>query len=152
MDARPARQASGILAVAHVKKIPEWNRGNPLFKKADHIPATEKPNTANAKIAARNTDPRIDILILKRPDNSYYLKIKFYSHVKPNWLLEGVIELASKRQADVDFEVGVTCGAMAERLDELYGDNFDPEKSAREGSRQYAALIRAWEQSAAKRD
>lgn len=72
--------------MAHVKKIPEWNKGNPLFKKADHIPATEKPISTNAKIAARNTDPRIDILVFRRPapDLSYYLKIKFYSHVKPN--------------------------------------------------------------------
>lgn len=137
--------------MAHVKKIPEWNVGNPLFKRADHIPATEKPISTDAKIAAKETDPRINILILKRPDNSYYAKIKFYSHVKPNWLLEAVIELGSKSERELDFEVGITCGAMAERLDELYGDRFDPERSAREGSRKFAELLREWSRQTAKR-
>lgn len=137
--------------MAHVKKIPEWNKGNPLFKKADHIPATEAPISVAAKQAARYKDPRIDVLVLRRPNKTLYLKIKFYSHVKPNWLLEGVIELAGKSQHDLDFEIGVTCGAMAERLDELYGDNFDPDKSAREGSRKFAELMREWERQSSKR-
>jgi hypothetical protein len=138
--------------MAHVKKIPEWNRGNPLFKKADHIPATEKPISTNAKIAAKENDPRIDILILKRPNDTYYAKIKFYSHVKPNWLLEGVIELTKgKSEREMDFEVGITCGAMAERLDELYGDRFDPEKSAREGSQKFGELLREWKRQTEKR-
>jgi len=131
--------------MSNIKKIPEWNKGNPLFKKADHIPATERPNTAAAKVAAQYRDPRIDIQIFRRQDLTYYAKIKFYSHVKPNWLLQADIELKGKSERDLDFDVGITCGAMAERLDELYGDNFDPEKSAREGSRKFAELLREWE-------
>ncbi len=138
--------------MAHVRKIVDHNKlQKPLFRKADHIPATEKPNTEAAKQAARYSDPRIDLLVLKRPDKSHYVKVKFYSHVKPNWLLEGVVELAGKSEKDIDFEIGVICGAMAERIDELYGDNFDPDRSAREGSKKFAELMREIERQSTKR-
>jgi hypothetical protein len=140
--------------MAHTKKIVDHNKlQKPLFRKADHIPATERPNTEAAKQAARYTDPRIDILMFKRPapDNSHYLVVKFYSHVKPNWLLLGEVEMKGKSERDIDFEVGVICGAMAERLDELYGDNFDPDRSARDGSKKWGELIREIERQSTKR-
>lgn len=139
--------------MAHVRKIIDHNRlQKPLFRKADHTPATEKPVTANAALAARYTDPRIDILMFKRPepDNSRYLKVKFYSHMKPNWLLEGIVEMKGKSQSELDFEVGVICGAMAERLDELHGDQFDPDRSARDGSKKLLELLREIDRQAVR--
>lgn len=140
--------------MATIRKIEDTNKiQKPLFRKADHVPAVETPHTANAALAAKYTDPRIDVLIFKRPepDNSHYLKVKFYSHVRPNWLLEGVVEMKGKSQSELDFEIGVICGAMAERLDELYGDKFDPDRSARQGSKSFGELIREFERQSSRR-
>ena len=140
--------------MATIRKIIDHNKlQKPLFRKADHAPAKESPISFNAAVAASSKDPRIDILMFKRPepDNSHYLKVKFYSHMKPNWLLEGVVEMKGKSEKDLDFETGVICGAMAERLDELHGDNFDPDKSAREGSTKLKELLREIERQSNRR-
>jgi|SRR5579859_6440810 len=137
--------------MARINKIVDPNKGNPLHKKADHVPTVLTPQSAAGRAAAATTDPRIDIRILKSksglnaPVGDYYAMVMFYSHVKPDYAVQAPLLLMRKSDKDLDFEIGVLCGAMAERLGELYGDNFDPDRSAREGSKQFARLMREWE-------
>lgn len=133
--------------MANITKIPELNKGNPLFAKAEHAPAKEAPVTKNSAVAARYKDPRIDLQVFQRKDGTRWLRVALYSHMKPNNLLEAPVECQGKSQSDLDFEIGVLCGAMAERLSVLHSDPFDPERCAREGSRKFAELVREMERT-----
>lgn len=135
--------------MATIKRIPELNKGNPLHKKADHMGKPSK--AANLKIAQVlcSSDPRIDVKIFKRktPEagkGDYYARFYLYSVANPNFLVQCELELDRKPDRERDFEAGVTCGAMAERINELYGDNFDVEQCARHGSAQLQKVIDAW--------
>lgn len=131
--------------MANISKIPNLHKDNPLHRKAEHASGAAKPMTANGAIASRTLDPRINIQIMKRPDNTHYARFKVYSHVKPDMLVQYDFELrvgASERE--MGFQTGVVCGAMAERLNELHGDNIDPERCAREGSAKFQKLLDAW--------
>lgn len=143
--------------MANIKRIPDLNKGQLLHKKATKI---GKANTLIAspggRSAAATKDPRIDIRVYRSktgnyaPIGDYFAVVTFYSHEKPNFAVAAPFLLRNKSEKDMDFEVGVLCGAMAERLGELYGDNFDPDKAAREGSRQLAAVLREWERQTRK--
>ncbi len=140
--------------MANVNKIIDPNKGNPLHKKAEHIGgANVKPDSKGGISAAAQKDPRIDILVMKSqeggpgyaPVGEMYFFVKMFSHVKPNFLVQAPVITKGKSERDLDFEIGVLCGAMAERLGELYGDNFDPDRAARQGSGKLAELLREWE-------
>jgi len=134
------------LIVAHISKIPDHNKNDPLHVKADHAPAKERPVTANSAFAAQHKkDPRLDIQIFKRQDGSYWARLALYSHMKPNNLLEAPVEFTGKSLDEIDFEIGVAFGAMAERLHVLHNDNFDAEVCARDGSRKFKEVIREME-------
>lgn len=128
--------------MANIGRIDDPNKNNPMMRKAEHAPATEKPVTANSALAARYTDPRIDLQVFKRKDGSHWIRVAFYSHVKPNNLLEAPVECKGKSEREMGFEIAVVCGAMAERLGELHNDQFDPERCAREGERKFQELMR----------
>lgn len=144
--------------MANVNRVPNLNKGNPLHKKAEHKGAPSKP--ANRKIAevARSSDPRIDVRIFKRKQKTevgqgdYYARFMLYSRANPNFLVQCDMELDRKNASERDFEAGVTCGAMAERINELYGDNFDVEQCARHGAGQLQRVIDAWEKEGSRRD
>lgn len=140
--------------MAQVNRIADPNKGDPMHKKADKTSSVvEAPFSAAAKIAAASVDPRIDVRVYlsksgqKAPVGEHFALARFYSHVKPNFAVECPLLLARKSMKDLDFEMGVMCGAMAERLGELYGDNFDPDKAAREGSNQLVRVLQEWERS-----
>lgn len=131
--------------MATLARIPNLNKGDVLHRRAEHITSTvETPLSASAKIAAANKDPRIDVLIFKRPDGTHYAMFKLYSHVKPNYLVRAPLDIDRKSIHELDFEAGVLCGAMAERINEVYLDNFDVERTAHEGSSKLADVLRAW--------
>lgn len=138
--------------MSNINKIIDPNKGHVLHKKAEHVGAALALSAAG-RAAARQTDPRIDVMVMKSqeggpayaPVGEMYLFVKMYSHVKPDFLVQAPLQFRGKSERDIDFEIGVLCGAMAERLDEAYGDNFDPDKAAREGSRKLKELLQAWE-------
>lgn len=132
--------------MAHITKIPDHNKYDPLHVKADHAPAKEKPVTANSAFAAQHkSDPRVVIQIFKRQDGSFWARCALYSNRKPNNLLEAPVEFTGKSLSDLDFEIGVAFGAMAERLHVLHDDNFDAEVCAREGAKKFQEVIREME-------
>lgn len=137
--------------MAHIKRIPNLNANNPLHRKAEHKPKVEAPVTRGARAAAASTEPRLDIrLYRRRNDNTFYFVVQMYSRAQPNYLVEAPLEVTRKSLSDLDFEIGVLCGAMAERLNELYGDDLEPEKAARFGSKQMADVIHAYEHRSEK--
>lgn len=135
----------------NINRTPNLNRGNPLHQKAVHKGSPSRP--ANRKIAqvVRSSDPRIDVKIFKRKNKTavnqgdYYARFMLYSRANPNFLVQCDMELDRKSASERDFESGVTCGAMAERINELYGDNFGVEACARHGATQLQLVIDAWE-------
>jgi hypothetical protein len=132
--------------VAHITKIPDHNKYDPLNTKAEHAPAKEKPVTANSAFAAyHKKDPRVTIQIYKRQNGSYWARCALYSHMKPNNLVEAPVEFTGKSMSDIEFEIGVAFGAMAERLFALHNDNFDTEVCAREGAKKFNEVIREME-------
>lgn len=130
--------------MAHVRKFQAPK--HPLAKKAPHSAAPEAPIHKKAREAFSTSDPRIDVLVFRRQDGSYYARIKFYSRVKPNYLVQGDIELSNRSTSTAEHEVTVWAGAAAEHLGEIYGDNFDPVAGAREGLRQFQSVMRKWDE------
>lgn len=138
--------------MAFIKKIPDFNRGHVLNKDArPHMAKLIKPESSGGRAAAATKDPRIDIKIYRSktgnyaPIGDYFAIVTFYSHEKPDFAVTAPFMLMRKNTKELDFEIGVLCGAMAERLGELYHDNFDPERAARQGSKLLASVLREWE-------
>lgn len=132
--------------MASIARIPNLNKGDPLHKKAKHAPKPDMRLRARGILASKETEPVINCLIYKRQDGSFYVTLQMRSHVKPDRLLNGgPVELAGESEREAGFKIGVLCGAMAERLDESYGDNFDVEKAARLGEEHFQTVMRAWE-------
>jgi hypothetical protein len=131
-----------------VTKIPKIV--DPLNKRSEHAPKKQQaPSTLNVLEAARSREPRIDIRVFHRrqPElgqTEYYAQFRFYSHMQPNFAVQANFDLGRESEREMDFQVGILCGAMAEKLNEVYLDNFDCEQAARTGSRQFGLLIAAW--------
>lgn len=104
----------------------------PLFKKARHAPKKpEAPSTNAVAEAIKTKDPRVDVLLFRRPDGSHYIKTRLYSHIMPNRVMIGEVECAGKSERELALAVAGVVGSSAEQFGEQYGDVIDPSFAAK---------------------
>ena len=79
--------------------------------------------------------------LMQRPaDRSYYLEIRVRSQTRPNLIRIGIVNMNEDRRTRA--RVAAVAGALAEQLDELYGDRIEPSAVAATAGELYDDLMR----------